>query len=427
MSRKIFVLKRTAIIISLNLVGLSVSNFAHAVADFGNPGVLPVGRHQVTFRFGQVSEIQDKFNDNGTLQSPGRMNKRMDNAFLMKQKEFREFAKILDEQILPNQKPSKDIDLGAVEFKGDATVDYFAPQIARGMTSNWSLGIAIPMVRYQSDINAQNVGVNTFVNISKGMADPNKVAQMDAKSGRQVQAMVGGPKEVMRDKLESRNYKSVSGRDEQFVGDIVLGSSLKFFDTKNIDLYLLNQLTLPTGPKDDPDDLLDLNIFGKTALQTTLFSNFELRSWVELGAGVFYTWGIPDDFDKRVPTSESDDIPEASTKETVRKDPGDSFGALLYSNFKLSDYYHIGAGYETGRSQSDKYTGGKGSRYDLLEKNTDKTYGIAKFKFTYSAVDGFMKGEEKIPYSVTYAFSDHVHGKNVERELTHELLLKFYF
>lgn len=432
MIRKKIVLNRTTFFIFLILLAMTVSifghmQFAYAVADFGNPGVLPVGRHQVTFRMGQVSEIQDKFNSSGTLQSPSRMNKRMDNKFLMKQPEFRAFVKMMKEHMLPNVDLEKEADAGAVEFEGNATVDYFAPQIARGITQNWSVGIAIPLVRYQSDIQAYNAGVNTLKTQLPTAVDPAKSGQLNKKMGRQMNSMVDGPKSLMRDKLQGAKFKPVSMRDEQFMGDIVLGSSLRLVDTKRVDFYLLNQLTLPTGPKDDADDMLDLNIFGKTQLQTILFTNYDVSKWLELGVGVSYTWGIEDDIVKRVPRFKGDDIPPYSTRETLDKDPGDAVGAQLYSNVKLTDYYHVGAGYEMSRQQADNYSGSKGSRYDLLEKNTDKTSGIAKFKVTYSAVEGFMRGVEKIPYSVTYAFADHLYGKNVEREMTHELLLKFYF
>jgi len=432
MIRKKIVLNRTTFFIFLNFVAFTVSNFvqldfARAVADFGNPGVLPVGRHQVTFRMGQVSEIQDKFNNGGTLQSPSRMNKRMDNKFLMSQLDFQAFAKMMKQHVLPNVDIEKEADMGAVEFKVDANVDYFAPQIARGISQNWSVGIAIPLVRYQSDIQAYNTGVNTLKTMIPAYFEPEKSQELNKKQSRQIKAMVNGPKSAMADKFEAAKYKPISLREEQFMGDIVLGSSLRLVDTKNVDFYLLNQLTLPTGPIDDADDMLDLNIFGKTQLQTKLFTNFDVYHWLELGVGVSYTWGIEDDIVKRVPRFEGDYIPPYSTRETLDKDPGDTVGAQLYSNVKLSDYYHIGAGYEMGRKQADNYSGSRDSRYDLLEKNTDTTFGIAKFKATYSAVDGFMRGVEKIPYSVTYAFADHVYGKNVERELTHEVLLKFYF
>ncbi len=428
MLNKFCVLKRTTFIFTISFAVLAVHKKTHAVADFGNPGVLPQGRYQMTFRFGNTSEIQDKFNSQGTLQSPSRMNKRFDNKFLMSQPKFQGFAKILDEQILPSQKPSVKIDPGSVEFKGNAQVDYFVPQLARGMTKNWSLGFGIPLVRYKSDISMQNRGINTAPGVLKGAASPEKFKDLSKSMAAEAQALIDGPSALVANQLRENNFRSISERDERFMGDIVLGSSLKLYDSKSVDLYMLNNLTLPTGPKDDPDDMIDLNIFGKTQLQNVFFANLETYKWLELGVGVFYTWGIPDDFEKRVPESENDFIPRESSKETVRKDPGDAVGAQFYSQVKLSDYYQIGAGYEVARKQADKYRGGNpSSRYDLLEKDTDSNYQIAKFKFTYSTVDGFLRDEVKIPYSITYAFADHISGKNVERELTHEFLMKFYF
>src|SRR5690606_23884578 len=136
MSKTSNVLKRTIIFILFISVILTVPKKSHAVADFGNAGVLPVGRHQTIFRFGNVSGIQDKFDDSGILRSPSRMNKRFDNNFLMKDPQFQRLAKVIDEQLLPHQKPSKDIDAGLLEISGKANVSYFVPQIARGITSN---------------------------------------------------------------------------------------------------------------------------------------------------------------------------------------------------------------------------------------------------------------------------------------------------
>jgi hypothetical protein len=424
MFNRVVVFNKTTFFIIIFLVLISSTRHVYAVADFGTAAVLPVDRHQTIFRFGNVSGIQDKFNKQGVLQSPSRMNQRFDNTFLMKNPEFQKLAHVID-QLLPNQKPSKDIDLGSLEFKGDASVSYFSPQIARGITSNWSLGIAIPIVRYNSDVRAENGGVNTAKGILAGLSD--KMNEAGSDIGSAVEDLNGGPRVQFANQLELNSYKPLSERNEQFLGDIVLGSSLKLYDTKFVDFYLLNQLTLPTGPKDDPDDLVDLNIFGKTQFQTVLYTNYDIWRWLELGLGLSYNWGITDDIEKRVPRSEEDSLPPAYTKENLKKNPGDSVGIQFASIARLSDYIHVGAGYEVYFKQKDRYYGDRGSRYDLLEKNTDSEASIAKFKFTYSTLDGFLKGDEKIPYSVTYAFADHVSGKNVERELNHELLFKFYF
>jgi hypothetical protein len=423
MSNRIHVLKRTVFFILINFLGITVPKNAHAVADFGNAAVLPVGRYQVTFRFGNISEIQDKFDSSGTLQGPSRMNQRMDNAFLMKKEKFRQLAKMIDEQFLPNQKPSRTMDAGTLEFVGHANASYFCPQVARGITPNWSMGVAIPMIMYKSDIHMRNAGVNTAAPVINAVAQ--KSDQINKQLGATAEIFNGGPKAITASQLQENSYDSISERNETFLGDVTFGSSLKLYDSRYFDFYLVNQLTLPTGPKDDPDDLLDLNTFGKTELQTTLFTSMDVSRRLELGVGLSYVWGIPDDIKKRVPTSDDDSLP--ATKETVRKDPGDYVGLQLASLVRISSYWQTGAGLEMKVKQKDDYSGGKGSRYDLLEKYTDQQAYIGKFKITYTTIDGFLQGNEKIPYSVTYAFADHIAGKNVERELTHEILMKFYF
>jgi len=403
---------------------------ANAAADFGPAALLPKGRYQAVVRFGDVSHIQQKYSSSGELQGPERMNKRFSNEFLRKIPDAKRLIHLMNSQN-PRKAEGDALDMGELMVQGKAKVDYIAPQLARGMTSKWTLGMAIPVVNYKSDVTTANGGVNNAAELLNEYADDRNLGLIsEGIKPALVKAVKQGPSQATSVIMNSSDYhyREISPRNEQFMGDVIVGSVYQIYTSPKWDLYLTNELTLPTGPKQDPDDLLSLPIFGKTALKNTLYNNFPVNYWLTFGLGLSYTWNIPDQMTKRVPRYDGDFLPPDSTKENLDRDPGDSVGFQLASIFKLTDYFDLGAGYEMEFRGKDRYSGGKGtSRYDLLENNTGQEAQYVKLKLTYSTVTSYFNGTSKIPYQVTYAFADMVGGVNIERQFTNELLLKFYF
>jgi len=406
---------------------LFVSSFfgvtAWSAADFGTAGVLPKGRFQAVVRFGNVQDIQNKYNDSGTLQSPSRMNVRLDNNFL--RNNSAEMRKALDLINSIDPGTGNQVDLGELNITGQADVNYIAPQLAYGMTSRWTLGVAIPIVNLRSDVHFENRGVNTASAVFNRVGD---IAQAKPEMQAQMEMIKQGPEATVNGVLQQQGFKKVSARDQTFMGDIVIGSSIKLYESRYWSFFLLNNLNLPTGPADDPDDLVDLNIFGKTNLANTLYANLDVNYWLQFGFGVGYVLGIPDHVTKRVPRSEGDFAPPENTKEKLSRDPGDTYNIQATSIVKLSDIWELGGGYEFGYKTQDRYrSGNQTARYDLLEKNTDQNYQIARFKVSYTTVSSYLGGKSKIPFIVTYAVSDIFAGKNIERQLNNEVLLKLFF
>ncbi len=404
-----------------------IASFEHVVfaaADFGPARVLPKGRYQVTFRFGETSHISEKFSESGSLQNPARLNQRFDKDFLLKNSpELGKLLKFLN-KTYPNLKPGDQLDMGALNFEGDAAARYIVPQFSRGMTSKWSLGIALPFVDYKTSLRATSSGVNTSSSVL-GVNSGNNGEMSDVLG--KAQKLMANSVAAFNSISDNRGYKRVEPREDSIVADLIIGSSYQVFETPKFDIYFINLLTLPTGPKDDPDDLTDLNVFHKTSLKNTLYANYRPLYWVELGLGAYYTAQFQDEVVRRVPTSSEDALPEASTKELLDKDPGDKLGIETSVTVTPFDNFETGLGYDYETKQSDKYKGSRGMRYDLLENGTSTVSHIGRFKMSYTTLSSFVGGKSDVPYSITYAYSDIFSGKNVEREQTHEMLLKFYF
>jgi hypothetical protein len=394
-----------------------------AAADFGPAAVLPKGRFQAVVRVGNASDIENKYNSSGTLMSPSRMNVRLDNSFLRKNSAG--MNKALDQinALDPARKLGDQADLGELNVKGSADVNYMAPQLAYGMTSRWTVGVGVPIINFKSDVHLEQSGVNTLPAI---LSNVGNVSQKE--NAELIAAAKKGPAAAANFLLQKQGIKAVDERDENFLGDVILGSVVKIYDSRYWSFFLLNNLELPTGPADDPDDLVDLNIFGRTNLSNTFYANLDVNYWLQFGFGVGYTWGIPDHIVKRVPKSENDFAPPLSSKEKLGRDPGDTITLNLATQMKATDVLEFGVGYELGYKTADKYdTGSQNLRYDLLEKDTYEEFHVAKFKISYTTVSSYLNGKSKIPMSVTYAVSDIFAGKNIERQLSNELLLKLYF
>ncbi len=404
---------------------MSYNIVAVAVADFGPARVLPKGRHQLTLRMGEKSHLSEKFDSSGSLQSAERMNKRFNKEFLISQSpQLGQFVNFVD-RMYPHLKASENLDPGALGFQGDASARFFIPQIARGMTSKWSLGLAIPIVDFKTTVRPTNLGVNTSPAFFRTLSNEN--GSLNPQIGLAEKLVNGGPKAIFNSITDQRSYKRIEPRNETFVADVTLGSNYQLLESRRFEVYIMNLLTLPTGPKDDPDDLVDLSVFHKTALKNVIYSNYRPNAMFEFGLGLYYTAQFSSDIEKRVPTAEADELPDVSSKETVKRNLGDKLGLETAFIYIPHDRVELGLGYDYESKQKDSFSGSRGSRYDLLEKNTDTEAHIARFKVSYTTVSSYVGGKSSIPYSITYAYADFFDGKNLEREKTHEMLLKFYF
>jgi len=104
---------------------------------------------------------------------------------------------------------------------------------------------------------------------------------------------------------------------------------------------LLHQmtLTLPTGPKDDPNDLEALNLFGRTQLENTLIAAQTLFGHIVVLPYSSLLVALPDTISRRIPMDESDTLLGGVTAQTLF--PEFNVSALQQQIFPKGAFYAL--------------------------------------------------------------------------------------
>ncbi len=379
--------------------------------------VLPEGINSPSFRFGMIDGIGQKYTENGTLMNLGDYKSVIfDAPHLAK---FNQDAKRLIDALnaFGGHNLGDNFNLGVLRIKTDPKVKYFAPVFARGLTGKWTLGLGLPVVTYENNISLsqQFSNIDYYRQQFQGLSP-----ELDA-------ALNTNLATATHQTLQQKGYKPLQNRSETFLGDVQVASVYKFFETPSQALIYQAQLSLPTGPAYDADDLAALNIFGRTNVANTLAFSQRLTTKFTLVPYLSYLLNIPDEVTARVPTNEDDTLPDASSKETVQRRIGDTtaLGGNIF--FEMNDSWTFGAGYEHFWKSEDSFEGSRHARYDLLSVNTAMKAQKVKAEISYSSVKSYFKKTALIPMIVSLEVSDVIAGMNVERQLVQELNLMMFF
>ncbi|MBC7370142.1 MAG: hypothetical protein H7326_01165 [Bdellovibrionaceae bacterium] len=379
--------------------------------------VLPEGVNSPSFRFGSIQGIDQKYTENGSLMKLGDFKSvSFDVTQLSK---FNPDAKKLIDALnrFGSQRLGDSFNLGVLRIETAPAVKYFAPVYARGITSKWTLGLGVPVVNYTNRIQlSQQFSNIAYYRQQFSGIDPELDAALNTDLGQ-----------ATNQTLTAKGYKALSSRDETFIGDVQVVSLYKFFEDTTQALNYQLQLSLPTGPQYNPDDLAAINIFGRTTVVNTLAYSKRMSSRWTAVPYVSYMINITDKVNMRVPTSETDTLPEETTKEILDRKIGNtsSIGGNIVYDF--SEELAVAAGYEASDKDQDAYRGGRGQRYELLDLNTAAKYQKARAEVSYSSVKSYFSKQAMIPAIISYQISDIIAGINIERQLTQELNVMLFF
>lgn len=398
----------------LIIAGLQGAICAQALTS---TSVLPVGINSPSIRMGSIQGIDQKYTEDGTLMRLGDYKSvAFDAPQLAK---FNPEAKKLIEALnrFGSQKLGDNFNLGVLKVETLPRVKYFAPVYARGITSDWTLGLGVPVVNYTNKIKLSQ----QFSNIEYYRR------QFAGLSPELDQALNTNLGEATNQTLLGKGYTALSDRDQTFIADIQLVSLYRFYEDETQALSYQTQLGLPTGPKFNADDLAAMNIFGRTTLNNTLAYSRRWSTRYSVIPYVSYLVNIQDSIESRVPTSENDPLPDSSTKESLYRKIGNTAtlgGNLLY---EYKDALSFGIGYEVSEKDQDIYRGGRGQRYELLAENTATKFQKVRAEISYSSVKSYFNKTSLIPAIISFEISDVIAGVNVERQLAQELNVMLFF
>ncbi len=410
-----------AIVLAILLLSSNVQ------ADFGLAATLPKGVRLFSFRLGYISGFTEEFDPNGTLRALDRYNIQMDAKAIQKlsPNSYNLLKSVLDTQSFSNLAPAESLNIGQLNFNGDSDLKIFVPVLGIGLTDGWSIGLAVPIVTHTSNITIGQSGYNNTLDIfGQISSNPGSLSPALAQAEHDLSQ---GPAYLFNKERVRMGYKEVRPSETQFLGDIVMASRLKLTEKGRWGMYFLQDLNLPTGPEDDPDNLVDLPVFHKLYLDNTLMQNYSLSRKLALAWGLKYRLNLPDQISVRVPEQSGSPLVALDRKERVDRDIADEFSTQLISILTLVQEIKLGAAYEMGFKGSDGFSGDRGYDYSLLSENTDSFWGIMRLKGTYSTVEHYRRRKTGIPFDITYTFSDVIVGKNYERQMSHEILGTLYF
>lgn len=381
------------------------------------PNTLPEGISSPTLRFGFITNLNEKYDPQGSLHLLGDLK-----------------SVVLDTPTLKNINPDitklitalnafggnglgDKLTLGTLRVHSDPRVSYIAPIFAHGVTSSWTLALGLPVVSYSNKISFshENSNLNYYQRQFKGLN-----SELDAAFELDV---VQETKKLFAEK----GYKDLSERTESFLGDIQIASIAKLYDNGSSQVIYFASLGLPTGPQFNADDLAALTVFGRTSLSNTLAYSYKFPILFTFMPYLTYSYTLPDRITARVPQDEQDSLPDASSAQSVHRHIGDSVGAGFNAFYDISDRWVLGFSLERFKKSADHYQGAPFTRVDLLSLGTEAEADRVKWEITYTSVNSYLQKKSFLPMMASLEVSDVLAGKNTERQTVQELSIMLFF
>lgn len=383
--------------------------------------VLPRGIRSPSFRFGVIGSLDQKYSSDGNLMYLEDLNAvEFDAKALVKvQPRVQQLVDLLNQ--FGRQELGNKLSMGVLRPHIEPEVRYFAPLFAYGLTNKVTVALGLPIVTYKNHIGLTQYGSN----INEIY---NQVANLSSTLDDAFRQLTRSLVSSVNDELSSKGYKPLVDRNETFIGDLQIASIYRFYDSLDWSVGLKTFLSLPTGPKDDPDDLADVGAFGETSIEPQIISVYHAtKSW-DLAAKASYRWTAPDRLVQRVPVNAEDSLPGLDRKENVYRDTGDVVSLGSSTTVKFDRRFSSAVGYEFEHRIEDSYSGNnRGWDYSLLSRGSEMERHRVRFALDYSTVEAYAAKESAIPFVISYEFSDIVKGYNTERRTINELWMMMFF
>ncbi len=410
------------ILICLSLLLIPLSTFA-----IEDTAVLPKGVRSLLWKQGFVGSVTEKFGEDSTLYSlDGRLTKNFDaKQVLALHPRAPELISALNDTLLKGYGLGDKIQLGQLEFSGEANLQYMAPVVAYGLTSKWTVAVVTSFAKIDADIDVRHTGVNNSKEIYDALSSKGGLNdEADATFKKLISLDL---REEFYNYLDSKQYKPLKANPDWQFGDIQLISKYKYYESPKWTLLNKVVINLPTGPEDDPSDFLDLPIFHKQFIEFSQVQDYQINKSLILGSALTYAWNIADKIDRRVPESASDYLPDSSRQENVNRDLGDSLRWEVNTRYNVNSNISLATAYVGSYKVKDYYSGDRSYDYSLLARNTETYAHRYELQANYSAVQDYLNKRATIPFAVSYKYADLFSGKNIERQSLHELTLMVFF
>lgn len=288
-----------------------------------------------------------------------------------------------------------------------------------GLTDKVSVGVFIPYWWAKADVKTalDTSGANLGTNSNFGISSPDPIVPIGAPgytpfTVQDIQNMLGGGLLVNGIKvLDGFGFKPIKNWSNNGLGDIELGARYQVLQTKNWRLAFTGGMRLPTGVKDDPDNLVDY-AFGDGAYALLLRAHTDYIGVKDLTLNLTlkYDLTFASRQDRRVP----DDVnaPITANKEKVRIDTGDWIEAETTAYYDITKAVKGSLLYRYAAKQKDKVSGTMGFKYSTLEEETNASEHIYIVGLSYSTVPMFLEKKFPVPLTASLSYKNRFAGKN---------------
>jgi len=385
--------------------------------------ILPKGVNSPAFRYGIVSGVDSKYTADGSVMSLNEINTVNFNSDQIAKinPEVTSLVNILNQ--FSQQQLGSQINLGTLRVETEPNVKYVAPIYARGITERLTLAVAMPVVFYENKLRLNQSSSNVPQICAQFAGIEEDIPELKTACKELGVKVV----DATQNELAKKGYRRIQDRKETVMGDAQMVSLWKLHEEGRQSALLRTTITLPTGQKNNPDDLADLGIFGLTAVEPALIVNQLWGRRIRLAAKAGYKFVVPDSTELRVPGSEGDILPGPETKENVSRRVGGTAFAGGAVNLTIGDSFGLAGGYEYSLKGADNYSGSRGARYELLAKDSKSSAHRIRGGITYDTIALYQRKKNFPPLKLDYEIINTIAGSNSDRQLVNEFSLTMFF
>jgi|GEM_PF-781075 len=383
--------------------------------------VLPKGVNSPSLRAARVSGIDASFSNSGSLLSlHDTLSVEVDSrAMIQRVPETQTLVNVLNS--FGQGRYGDQLSLGALHINSKPEIEYTAIIHAWGLSDRWTLGFGLPAIKYKNTVALSQEGSNIplFQQAFGGMDTALDSGLARAASTSLVSEFSG--------QLSSKGYRPLESKSESLWGDLQIVSLYQILKSKLAAVTHKLTLTLPTGKKEDPNDLVDLDLFGRGAIENQLVGSYEIvRNW-SVNARIGLQVLLPDQAMKRVPLNEQDILPDQAGLESVNRQMVLGNSAAGSINWDLTKFFNLGVGYEFKNKSTQKYSGNSNRFYEGLSKNSETEAHLSRLGMGFSTVKAYQAKQFALPFILGLELSDTFAGKNVPRETRSELSMTLFY
>lgn len=330
-----------------------------------------------------------------------------------------DFNAVLDSDVFPDLSlveegfglPPGFANIGTSVISFDYDFNLYEFDFHYGLTDRLTIGIHIPYWDVKNNVNARVDNTNATVGANPFLGTPG-----DPFGGASLVPVAFGGVPLTTDQVqnllvEQFGYKPIKSWSGSGFSDIEVGFRYQYLNTDNWRLAFTGGVRLPTGEKDDPDDLMDYALgTGAWALLFNFNQDYIGIKNLVLNTTFRYELYLPDKEELRILFDV--DKPITPFKEKVDRDYGDVIELEVSGSYEFLQGWNVSLLYKYGFAFETKIDGDSGLQYSSLEDETDYSEHVGIIGLSYSTIELYKQKKFAVPLTASISYRNRFAGTN---------------